>query len=257
MDRTPSPRSARLAGALLLALVGLSACSEDAKEQATPDATSPGPADAAPSDAAASDPATSIRGVRYCEILLIYAEAGGIDAQVWGTQGLNLCPEEQWAPLDAGTLRAETGATLVVLNGPRYWLIDTIRAERPAGDPRRFGALEMQQLATLELSPGMTQRAPYTETTVNRSSRFTYRAGSEIYELIAPDGTTYVMQSYAQIVDAGLGETDLPNLGARLELPPGWSYRARTLEADLIVDTPDGATVLQDELQNSYSRHGS
>lgn len=250
---TLTDRALRFALGLLLA----------AASPACDDASDAAPADAAiaadaQSDAGAGDAALpmSVRGVRYCEILLIYAGAGGIDAQVWGTQGLNLCPPEQWTMLDADTLRAETGATLVLLNGPRYWLIDAVTGELPPGEPRRFGELEMHQLATIALQPGMMQSMPYAERTVNRSSRFTFRAGSEIYELLAPDGATYVMQSYAQIVDPTLSEAELPTLGARLELPDGWTYRARTLDAELVVDTPDGATVLQDELQNSYSLYG-
>jgi hypothetical protein len=63
------------------------------------------------------------------------------------------------------------------------------------------------------------------------------------------------MQSYAQIVDPALGEEALPTLGSRLALPAGWTYRARKLEQDLVVSTPGQATVLQDELQNTYSRY--
>ncbi len=63
------------------------------------------------------------------------------------------------------------------------------------------------------------------------------------------------MQSYAQIADATLSEGDLPGLGARLELPEGWQYRARRLASALVVSTPGEATVVQDDLQNTYSRH--
>jgi hypothetical protein len=63
------------------------------------------------------------------------------------------------------------------------------------------------------------------------------------------------MQSYAQIVDPSLSEGDLSGLGARLTLPADWQYRARTLDAPLVVDTPGEATVVQDELQNTYSRY--
>ena len=63
------------------------------------------------------------------------------------------------------------------------------------------------------------------------------------------------MQSYARIVDPNLSEGDLPGLGARLALPTGWTYQARTLTASLVVSTPGEATVVQDELQNTYSRH--
>ena len=41
-----------------------------------------------------------LRGMRYCEILLFYSDDEGLAAEVWGTQGLNLCPTESWDALD-------------------------------------------------------------------------------------------------------------------------------------------------------------
>jgi hypothetical protein len=61
------------------------------------------------------------------------------------------------------------------------------------------------------------------------------------------------MQSYAQIVDTQLSERDLPGLAVRLTLPGGWQYRVRTLSSPLVVNTPGEATVVQDDLQNTYS----
>jgi len=197
----------------------------------------------------------SVRGNRYCEVLIAFLEAGSIQAQVWGTQGLNACPADAWSTVDAAAIRTEVGATAVVLNGPRYWLIDGASAELPPGAPRLFGTLEMRQLATLTIAPGAASPMPYVERVVNRDSAFDFRTGAEVYELVGPDGATYVMQSYAQIVDESLSEADLPGLGARLELPAGWQYRARTLDAPLVVRTPGAAVVVQDELQNTYSRH--
>jgi hypothetical protein len=214
-------------------------------------------ADGSPDAAVADDASTSesLRGNRYCEVLLAFFEGGSIEAQVWGTQGLNDCPEAGWASVDPIAVRTEFGATAVVLNGPRHWLIDRARAELPAGSPRLFGMLAMQQLATLTLAPGTMSAMPYVERTVRRDSEFEFRAGAEIYELVAPDGSVYVMQSYAQIVDTRLTESDLPGLGARLMLPSGWQYRVRTLASPLVVSTPGEATVVQDELQNTYSRY--
>ena len=219
--------------------------------EASPDAAVSADA-AVAADAATSE---SLRGNRYCEVLLAFFEAGAIEAQVWGTQGLNDCPEAAWASVDPMAIRTEFGATAVVLNGPRRWLTDRAAAELPPGSPRLFGMLEMRQLATLMLAPGTMSAMPYVERTVRRDSEFEYRAGAEIYELVAPNGSVYVMQSYAQIVDASLTESDLPGLGARLMLPAGWQYRVRTLASPLVVSTRGEATVVQDELQNTYSRH--
>ncbi|MFM7224394.1 MAG: hypothetical protein ACKO1Y_03010, partial [Actinomycetota bacterium] len=64
----------------------------------------------------------------------------------------------------------------------------------------------------------------------------------------------YVMQAYCIGVDPPLTQADLPTLGERLDLPAGWTYRTRVLEEELVIDTTASvATVLQDELENSYT----
>ena len=196
---------------------------------------------------------TVTRGTRYCELLLAFLEGGAIRVEVWGTQGLNECPMEAWEAVDDAAVRMQTGASFVLRNGPRYWLADRTMAEIPDREPMLFGTLRMQQLASIMLPPGTMASMPYTERTILRDTSLELDAGREVYELLAPDGSIYVMQSYAQIVDPELQESDLATLGARLELPEGWTYRARTLDALLVVSTPGMATVLQDELQNSYS----
>ncbi len=196
-----------------------------------------------------------VRGTRYCELLLAFFEAGSIRAEVWGTQTLNECPADLWEAIDLAVVRTETGANFVARNGPRFWLADRTMGEIPDRAPAFFGALLMQQLASIMLPPGTTTAPPYTERTILRNTVLEFDAGREVYELLAPDGSIYVMQAYAQIVDASLSETDLPTLGARLTLPSGWTYRARTLDATLVVSTPGMATVIQDDLQNTYSLH--
>lgn len=256
----------RFATPLLFALVSSigtgagAGCGDDEDEQpeatAAPDASVDADATVGTDAALGGDAAVeSIRGNRYCEVLVAFLEAGSVEAQVWGTQGLNDCPESAWATVDADAVRDAFGATGAVLNGPRHWLVDEATAEIPSGSPRLFGTLEMRLLATLTLGPGMTSAMPYVERTIRRDSQFTFHAGSEVYELIAPGGSVYVMQSYARIADPDLSASDLPGLGARLALPDGWQYRARTLDAPIVVSTPGEATVVQDELQNTYSRH--
>jgi hypothetical protein len=51
-----------------------------------------------------------------------------------------------------------------------------------------------------------------------------------------------------------MSEASLVNLGERLALPEGWSYRTRVLETELVVDTSETlATVVQDEFENTYT----
>jgi hypothetical protein len=80
-------------------------------------------------------------------------------------------------------------------------------------------------------------------------------AGRPVYEMLTPDGKTYVMQAYSHIIDGSLTMQSLAALGGQLQIPEGWQYRARTpdQEPTLTLATAGGqAHVLQDELQNTY-----
>ena len=72
--------------------------------------------------------------------------------------------------------------------------------------------------------------------------------------LEAADGSRYVMQTYAQIVDKDLRYDDLPKLGAKLKLPSGWSYSSSVPDKDLMLGAAGRATVVQDELENTYQK---
>ncbi|MGF1580715.1 MAG: hypothetical protein ACFCD0_15240 [Gemmataceae bacterium] len=193
------------------------------------------------------------RGDRYGEVVLVRRNGLKFEAEVWGTQGLNDCPEESWKALDAKAIRAETGALGVVLNGPRYCLPNSTRESFASTKRRKFGQLEMRHLATLEVRPGLGPPI-YKERVVRRKTIVVFKKGEEIYELKSPEGTVYVMRSMSQIVDPKLKLAQLPTLGSRLKLPTGWSYQARTLDADLVLATKGKAVVLQDDLRNAYQR---
>jgi len=70
--------------------------------------------------------------------------------------------------------------------------------------------------------------------------------------VVAPGGDVYVMQAYAQILDPSLTIGKLRTLGRRLDLPAGWRYRTRRLTHELAVGASGTATIVQDELQNTY-----
>jgi haloalkane dehalogenase len=88
---------------------------------------------------------------------------------------------------------------------------------------------------------------------VRRDTEFVFKAGREVYELTAPDGSIYIMQSYRQQIEPSLTLADLAGLGEQLHLPERWTFAARALDDELDVEDIDGvAVVIQDELQNSY-----
>lgn len=196
------------------------------------------------------------RDTRYCEVIPVFLEEGSAYGDVWNTVGFNDCPQDAWDALDSQSIRMDLDAAVVVMNGPRSFLMDHAASDDAADAPTTtFGSLQMALLARIEIDLSDGQ-SPYSERAVARETVFSFRKGSEVYELLASDGGAYVMQSYAMIVDPDLTVDDLPHLGDRLELPEGWTYRARVLEEQLDVDTAGrGAVVVQDELQNTYQQY--
>ena len=194
-------------------------------------------------------------GQRYCEVLAISVSDAGTVGEVWGTQGINDCPQELFATMDSRAIAAELGTNAAVLNGPRYWTLDRIVANELAGsmETRVLGGMPMRSIATIEFGDKLPDRTPLSETSVARDTEFVFSKGREIHELTSPDGSVYVMQSYSIELDPDLTADMLSALGPRLDLPDGWSFASRVVEEDLVVEDIDGtATVIQDKFRNSY-----
>ena len=201
---------------------------------------------------------SNLRNQRYCEVLVGKRDWLKLEVKVFNTQGLNLCPEGQWQALTKESVAKAFDASFVLLNGPRYWMMDEIQAAgNTVNDVKQsFGGIEMNLRATIQLSllKQLMGSKQYTPNEITRTTNFIYKAGGTVYELISPAGDIYVMQSYSQIVNPSLSEKDLPNLNQQLKLPTGWAYRSRVLDQDLSLIANGIAYVLQDNLSNSYQR---
>ncbi len=201
-------------------------------------------------------PVKDVRGKRYGEVLLVTAGIGsgnGPQAIVYNTFGLNDCPADLWSKLDPEALAKDHGAAAALLNGPRYWLMDSIEKDT-SGRPEvaTFGGIDMIRQATVGLAS--MDAAPYRPNTVARKAVFVFDSGEPIFELLDPDGRHWVMQSWSRLIDPTLAYEDLAHLANRISLPEGWSYRTRVLDENLRIDTSTrAAQVLQDDLANSYS----
>jgi len=201
--------------------------------------------------------AQDLVGRRYCEVLLVHIGAAGMSADVYNTYPLNACPESQWAAMDAKAIASENGVPFALLNGPRFWLMNSIAKVRTGTEVvKSFGGMAMIKEATVVIGTSVAAAMmPFTPHAVSRQAAFTFDTGRQVYELVEPGGTTWVMQTLSQQEDPTLTQADLPGLAPRLTLPAGWAYRARTLTRPLVVATASNAAhVLQDNFANSYSQ---
>ncbi len=205
--------------------------------------------------AGATGSVEDVRGDRYCEVLIGHLEGSTVHVDVYNTYLLNDCPEDAWKALDTAKIKADFAADAVVLNGPRYWLMDAFENSKVIdATPVTFGALEMRLSGKVDVdvADAMAGEKAYVPRTVARTTSWVYDAGKPVYELVDPQGQVFDMQSYS-VQEAPQTEASLADLAGSLALPAGWSFQTRTLDAPLTVTAVGGmATIVQDDLSNTY-----
>jgi len=198
---------------------------------------------------------TDVRGARYCEFFVVERNGAEFRGKVYNTLGLNDCPCDVWSAADTDRLKTALGALAVMRNGPRYFMMDVMATRSVDSEVVTLEGLAMRLVAVVRISPSqLSSQKHYVETTIERTTQYTFLAGKPVYELVPPFGPSYVLQSYAQIVDDSLSIASLDGLADRLHLPDGWRYRVRRLEQDLVLRTSGEITVIQDDLENTYQR---
>ena len=193
-----------------------------------------------------------VRGTRYCEIIVT---DGWLRCAVYTTEGLNNCPSTSWKALTKKDVKAATGASKAILQGPRYWTMDIIKTTPLIKvEEKKFKQLKTKKIAYVHigLSDLLKGAKPYHRHQVDLNNTFTYAAGKPVYELIDSKGRVYVMQSYS--LDKGKQtERSLSKLASRLHLPKGWTFKTGVLKQKVELKTVNNkAVVLHDDLMNRY-----
>ena len=197
-----------------------------------------------------------VRDARYCEIIPVVRRGIYFIGTVYNTLGLNDCPPEVWEKITETAMKKRFGAMMAVLNGPRHFVMDAIGAagDTASGATVEAGGLKLTARATIKLRLINMRTKPYRERTVDRETRYVFRAGRPVFLLVRPDGARYAMQSYAEMKDKSLSYADLPALGSRLKLPAGWRYESMTPDADLVLGAKGKAIIVQDDLDDTYQK---
>lgn len=197
-----------------------------------------------------------VRNARYCEIIPVVRSGFHLVATVYNTLGLNDCPAAVWDKITEAEMKKRFGAIKVLLNGPRYFVMDTIVAggDTASGEKIEAGGLALTERASIDLDLFGMRSEPYRERTIDRDTRYVFEAGKPVFVLVAPDGKRYAMQAYAQMIDKTLSYDDLPDLGARLKLPAAWRYETFAPAADLVLGAKGEAVIVQDNLDDTYQK---
>jgi hypothetical protein len=212
----------------------------------------------------------NMHGKHHAEVLIMMRDADGPGGSGDYFNSLGVVddvPDDEFdarfRALDPEELKKEYGGDGVRFNGPRRFLADRITGEAfNGGKLSMLGPIPMYTYGTFVVPDfdafiAGTQ-APYHESVSRRTTTWFFDAGTEVYELVSPEGTVFVMQSASQMIDPDNTVDRLPTLGDRLSMPDGWQYRARTLDEDLVMavtydDDPPNMIVL-DEFENNYQR---
>jgi hypothetical protein len=86
---------------------------------------------------------------------------------------------------------------------------------------------------------------------------FIYNPGLRVYQLNSPDGKTYTMTTFSNLINSSLTLDGLINLAPSLELPPGWTFSTQVLDKQISIRTSvsfDETEYIRDNFGNFYVR---
>ncbi len=211
------------------------------------------------------------RGIHHAEVLIMTRDSKGPGGSCVYYNSLGIVddvPDEEFdarfRALDSVALQKEYGGDGVRFNGPRRFLADRFNVMTfEKGKQFMLGPIPMH-VGGVFTAPDYDaflsgKQVPYVESASKRTTTWFWNAGSEVYELVSPEGVVFVMQSASLQVDPHNTVDELPTLGDRQsKRPEGWQFRARTLDDDLTmvaeVDSDPPNTIVLDEFMNNYQR---
>jgi hypothetical protein len=208
-----------------------------------------------------------LMGTRYTEFLIVWGNPMKKEfiAGVYNTVGLNTpdgkvgdsSPQDKLDKVKLDQVKDEMNALSYVLNGPRLWTIDHLGVS--AGKKRDFQGLEANWVMWFPIPDEIREGKDLSYYVMDalRDTDMTIWKGSRVYILDDPDGNSFVMKSAGLIKDPYQKFEDLQNLGSRLNLAPGWKFRTKILDQELVFKTKDGKSfIVQDDIGNTYDRVG-
>ncbi len=212
----------------------------------------------------------NLHQVRFIEIFLAHRDAktGKLVAECYNTiftpKGIpaskDTAPQALVEGLDYDKIKKEYGVLGASLNGPKLWLPDW--TEIDTGVERNFNGIPATWVAQLNMGDnagGVAESTPYKPMTIARKSGLGWSKGTTVLLLDDTEGTTWVMKGFQLGLKPRYTYKEFVAAGASnfKKLPPGWKFRVKTLDKDLIEKPKNGvATIMPDEFFNVYDKTG-
>jgi hypothetical protein len=263
--RVPVTASLKAIEVGLLATVVLAAATAPALAQETSSAAPKVLADGAGAKTRRFD---NLHQVRYIEIFLAAPDATGkLVAACYNTTvnstgipaSKDTAPQALVEGLDFAKLKDEYHVLAASLNGPKLWMLDWLEIQ--VGVTRDFNGIKAPWVAQLNMgkNTSVSESTPYKPMTIARKSGLGWNKGTTALLLDDAEGNTWILKgfqlglkpqhTYRQFVAAGASNFK--------QLPPGWKFRIKTLDKDLIeVPVTGVATIMSDEFFNVWDKTG-
>jgi hypothetical protein len=97
----------------------------------------------------------------------------------------------------------------------------------------------------------------FTPLKVSGVTFFIYNPGLRVYQLKSPDGKTFTMTTFSNLINASLTLDGLINLAPSLELPSGWTFSTQVLDKQISIRSRvslDETEFVLDNFGNFYAR---
>jgi len=226
-----------------------------------------------PDDGANAKPAhyTDLNKVRYVELFIVGGNGitGNMLINIYNTitvPGFDPKTNKDSAPqawvesLNTEEMKKQFGALGAAVNGPKLLMLDWM--DLPLGVQREFNGKSVPWVALLHLTKDEVKelgKFHYKPTTVERKSKFGINKGTLAFLIDDADGNTWVMKGFQVGMKPEYTFEDFAARGASMfkELPPGWKFRSKVLDQDLVLVPATGvAMIMPDEFFNVYDRTG-
>jgi len=210
----------------------------------------------------------NLHATRFAEVFLVGGNGltGHLKVSVYNTTYLNgynesnkdSAPEALCEAFNPEQVKKENHVLGTKFNGPKCWMLDWI--DVPMGVERDFCGLKGRWCAAANFSGGKKSLSmpPYHPNNVARKSKFGYNKGTTVHLIDDTDGNTWIMKGFEVGIKPAMSyEEASATLANRVQLPPGWKFRNKVLEQDLVLIPETGiAIIMPDNLFNIYDKTG-
>jgi hypothetical protein len=209
--------------------------------------------------------------VRYVELFVVGGNGitGNMLINIYntiGTPGFDPKMNKDAAPqtwvegISTEGMKKQFDALGAAVNGPKLLMLDWM--DLPMGVERDFNGRKVPWVALLHLTKDEVKelgKFSYKPTTVERKSKFGINKGTLALLIDDASGNTWVMKGFQQGVKPAYTFEEFVATGASRfkNLPPGWKFRTKVLDQDLVLVPETGiAMIMPDEFFNVYDKTG-